>query len=107
MALLGDKYRIRHSAWYLPHFLFFFLSVLIEMFVKLLAPIKDLSMEYSIRAISSYTASVMMFNRLRAAIHMDYVPLIDVETSQLKSAKWYAKWWEENLSKGTVKNKKN
>lgn len=107
MALLGGKCKIRHTSWYLPHFLFFFLSVLAQLFIRLFAPFKKMSMEYSIQAISSFTASVMMFNRLRAAIHMDYVPLIDVETSQQNSAKWYAKWWEENLSKASVKNKNN
>lgn len=107
MGLLGGKYKVRHSAWSVPHFLFFFVSLLTELFTKLLAPVKKITWNFSLRAISSFTASVMMFNRLRAAIHMDYVPLIEVESALQKSATWYAKWWEENLSKSAVKSKFN
>lgn len=106
MALLGGNFKVRHTSWYIPHFLFFFISLLMELFIKLLAPVKDMSLKFSLRAISSFTASVMMFNRLRAAIHMDYVPLIEVETSLQKSANWYAKWWEENIAAKTAKKSK-
>ncbi|KAI8123134.1 3 beta-hydroxysteroid dehydrogenase/Delta 5--_4-isomerase type 1 [Lucilia cuprina] len=107
IALLGGNYKVRHTSWYLPHFLFFFIALLTELLIKVLAPFKNMSMKFSLRAISSFTASVMMFNRLRAAIHMDYVPLIDVETSLQKSANWYSKWWEDNISKESIKSKVN
>ncbi|KAM7356184.1 sterol-4-alpha-carboxylate 3-dehydrogenase, decarboxylating [Cochliomyia hominivorax] len=105
MALLGGKYKVHHTSWYLPHFLFFFISLLTELFIRVIAPIKQTTLKFSLRAISSFTASVMMFNRLRAAIHMDYVPLIEVETSLQKSANWYTKWWEKNIAKTAVKSK--
>jgi len=38
---------------------------------------------------------MLMYNRLRASIHMDYMPLFDPDASAERSAKWYAKWWDE------------
>lgn len=97
IALLGGNFKVQHTSWYLPHFLFFFLCWLTEMFIKIVSPVKAKHLKFSLRAISSFTASVMMFNRLRAATHMNYVPITDAETSLEKSANWYAKWWKENI----------
>ncbi|CAD7003441.1 3 beta-hydroxysteroid dehydrogenase/Delta 5--_4-isomerase type 2 [Ceratitis capitata] len=99
MALLGGKFKVNLSLWYLPHFLFFFISFLIELMLQLLYPVTKFKLAHSLRAIASFTASVLMFNRLRASIHMDYVPLIEPEEAAQQSARWYAQWWENRCSK--------
>ncbi|XP_011201974.2 3 beta-hydroxysteroid dehydrogenase/Delta 5--_4-isomerase type 3 [Bactrocera dorsalis] len=104
MALLGGKFKINLTLWYLPHFLFFLLSFLTELFVQLLYPVTKYKLSYSLRAIASFTASVLMFNRLRASIHMDYVPLVEPEDAAQESARWYAQWWEKQRSKNNVKS---
>ncbi|KAL9907971.1 3 beta-hydroxysteroid dehydrogenase/Delta 5--_4-isomerase type 4 [Glossina fuscipes fuscipes] len=98
IGLASGKYTAQRTAWYLPHFLFFLMATLIELFIKFLTPVKKMKLEYSLRAISSFTASVMMFNRLRAAIHMDYVPLVEADVAIERTAKWVSKWFEENHS---------
>lgn len=100
IGLVSGKYKARHSSWSIPHFIFYFFAMLTELFIDLLKPVKKITLKYSIRSLSSYASSIIFFNRLRASIHMDYVPLIDEETSVGNSAKWYGKWWEENIGKG-------
>ncbi|CAD7083509.1 unnamed protein product [Hermetia illucens] len=93
-----ESLRFHQSWWSTPHFLFYFLAFLFEMVVKLLQPILGTTLKYSPRALSSYTASVMMFNRLRADIHLDYEPLVDEKKALMLSAGWYEKWWQENIT---------
>uniref|UniRef100_A0A0A1WJ39 3 beta-hydroxysteroid dehydrogenase/Delta 5-->4-isomerase type 3 n=1 Tax=Zeugodacus cucurbitae TaxID=28588 RepID=A0A0A1WJ39_ZEUCU len=104
MALLGGKFKINLTMWYLPHFLFFLLSFLAEMLVQLFYPVTRFKLSHSLRAIASFTASVLMFNRLRASIHMDYVPLVEPEDAAQESATWYARWWERQHPKNYNKS---
>ncbi|KAH8234795.1 hypothetical protein KR032_003211 [Drosophila birchii] len=95
MAVLGERFKVKTSWWYIPHFLFFFLAFLLEVVVRFAYPYTKYRLPYSLRAIASYTSSMLMYNRLRASIHMDYMPLFDPDASAERSAKWYAKWWDE------------
>ncbi|TDG52882.1 hypothetical protein AWZ03_000425 [Drosophila navojoa] len=105
MALLGERFKVKTSWWYLPHFLFFFLALLWEFVVRVAYPYTKYRIRYSPRAIASYTSSMLMYNRLRASIHMDYMPLYDPDTSAERSAKWYAKWWDaKKLAKKSKKS---
>lgn len=40
-----------------------------------------------------------MYNRLRAAIHLDYEPIFNEEKSILNSANWYEKWYGEYIGR--------
>ncbi|XP_037932308.1 3 beta-hydroxysteroid dehydrogenase/Delta 5--_4-isomerase type 1 [Teleopsis dalmanni] len=102
MAILGQNFKVNQSVWYIPHFLFFFFAFMTELIVQILYPFTKWKLSYSLRAISSFTASVLMFNRLRASIHMDYTPLVESEKSLEQSAYWYSKWWKENGAKKRV-----
>lgn len=99
IGIVSGKYKARQSTWKIPHFLFYFFAMLIEVMIGVLEPIKKITLKYSIRTLSSYASSIIFFNRLRASIHMDYAPLIDEETSISNSAKWYGNWFEKHLSK--------
>ncbi|KAH8302313.1 hypothetical protein KR044_005029 [Drosophila immigrans] len=94
MALMGERFKVKTSWWYLPHFLFFFLAFLLEFIVGLAFPYTKYRLPHSLRSIASFTSSMLMYNRLRASIHMDYMPLFDPDISAERSAKWYAKWWD-------------
>ncbi|EDX10820.1 3 beta-hydroxysteroid dehydrogenase/Delta 5--_4-isomerase [Drosophila simulans] len=95
MAVLGERFKVKTSWWYVPHFLFFFLAFLLEVLVRVAYPYTKYRLRYSLRAIASYTSSMLMYNRLRASIHMDYMPLFDPDASAERSAKWYATWWDQ------------
>ncbi|KAM8709200.1 hypothetical protein ACLKA7_016072 [Drosophila subpalustris] len=95
MALMGERFKVKTSWWSLPHFLFFFLAFLLEFVVRVAFPYTKYRLPYSLRSIASFTSSMLMYNRLRASIHMDYMPLYDADVSAQRSAKWYAKWWDD------------
>lgn len=69
----------------------------IEMLVKLFYPVSKFKLNYSLRVISSFTASVIMYNRLRASIHLDYEPIFDENKSFELSTEWYEKWYGEHI----------
>lgn len=64
-------------------------------------------------ALVSYAGSIILFNRLRAAIHLDYEPIFAETDAIALSAAWYERWYIEyvaNSSKmtsiaSTVQNK--
>lgn len=89
--------KFKTSFWYIPHFIFYFLAFLTEMFIKASNPLFNYKLNYSLRAIASFTASVLLFNRLRADIHIDYEPLFDEKKSLEQSGKWYNKWYQEYM----------
>ncbi|EDV96693.1 3 beta-hydroxysteroid dehydrogenase/Delta 5--_4-isomerase type 1 [Drosophila grimshawi] len=105
MALIGGQFKVKTSWWYIPHFLYFFLAFLLEFVIRVAYPYTKYRLRYSPRAIASFTSSMLMYNRLRASIHMDYVPLYDADSSAERSGKWYAKWWDgRKLAKKSKKS---
>ncbi|XP_055380707.1 3 beta-hydroxysteroid dehydrogenase/Delta 5--_4-isomerase type 2 isoform X1 [Condylostylus longicornis] len=102
----NNKMKFTHSRWYLPHFLFYFIAFLYETMVRLLYPVLKLQLKYSWRAISSFTSSVIMFNRLRAEIHINYYPIYSADVAIHQSAKWYGVWYEHNINVGSKSKNK-
>lgn len=94
--------KIKTSFWSIPHFLFYFIAYLIETFINILPSSLNVKLNYSLRAIAAFTASVLLYSRLRADIHIDYEPLYDCDESIKISGKWYGQWYQENV----VKNRK-
>lgn len=68
-----------------------------------LNPIFGIKLHFQPRALVSYAASIIMYNRLRAAIHLDYDPIFNEEKSILNSANWYEKWYTEYCNSRTGK----
>jgi 3beta-hydroxy-delta5-steroid dehydrogenase / steroid delta-isomerase len=54
----------------------------------------------------SYMSSIMLFNRLRASIYLDYDPIIKEEDAISRSAKWYEKWYHDYCQKNNLKKLK-
>ncbi|XP_059227027.1 3 beta-hydroxysteroid dehydrogenase/Delta 5--_4-isomerase type 1 [Stomoxys calcitrans] len=93
----SEKFKVRQSSWYIPRAIFQFFAMLLELLIIVLEPVKKITMKYSLRALCAYASSMIFFNRLRAAIHIDYVPLIEEQTAIKKSVQWYIKWYEQNI----------
>jgi len=62
MAVLGERFKVKTSWWYIPHFLFFFLAFLLEVVVKVAYPYTKYRLRYSLRALASYTSSMLMYS---------------------------------------------
>lgn len=56
-----------------------------------------MKIKYSLRTIAAFTSSVIVFNRMRAQIYMDYDPIYDENYTFKNSALWYEKWYNDNI----------
>lgn len=88
--------KLRPTWWSIPTFFTYFIAIILELIVRfILNPIFGIKLQFQPRALISYAASIIMYNRLRAAIHLDYEPIFNEEKSILNSANWYEKWYTE------------
>ncbi|XP_055845933.1 3 beta-hydroxysteroid dehydrogenase/Delta 5--_4-isomerase type 3 isoform X2 [Episyrphus balteatus] len=94
--------KFKTSVWSIPHFIFYLLAFLVEK----VASAFNFKLDYSLRAVASFTASVLLFSRLRADIHIDYEPLIDGDKSLEISGKWYSQWYQKNIHNSQLNKKK-
>ncbi|XP_075160755.1 3 beta-hydroxysteroid dehydrogenase/Delta 5--_4-isomerase type 1 [Haematobia irritans] len=95
----SGKFKAYQSSWYIPRVLFQFIAMILEFLIIALEPVKKITLKYSVRALCAYASAMIFFNRLRASIHIDYVPLIDEDVAIKRSALWYGKWLDENVPK--------
>lgn len=99
-----NTFSFRQSAWYIPSLLAYFLAFLFEFFIRMVNKVFDYQLSFQPRALVAYAGSLLLYSRLRAELHMDYVPKYDEETSLSSSAKWYAQWYESNFKTSKSKN---
>lgn len=85
--------KLRPSWWSLPGFLVYLIAFIFELIITMAQPIIKLNMKYQLKSLCAYAGSLVMFSRLRAAIHLDYEPIYSEEKSILNSAIWYEKWY--------------
>lgn len=88
-----------HPSWYsIPAFISYFLCYLLEIVVKyLLHPLFKYKLSFSPRALITYLGSILLYNRLRASIQLNYEPIFNEELSITNSANWYDKWYQCNI----------
>lgn len=99
-----EAFKFRQSSWYIPSMIAYFLAFLIELFISMVNKVHEYKLSFQPCALVAYAGSLLLFSRLRAELHMDYVPKYNEETSLSNSVKWYAQWYETNF-KTTTKNK--
>lgn len=106
MSRATNVFKLEPTWWSIPSFITYFMAFLLELLFKYIVyPISGFKLNFHPRAIASYAMSFIMYNRLRASIHLDYEPIYNEEKSILQSAKWYEKWYKENCIGKTVINK--
>lgn len=94
-----NSLKLEPTWWSIPAFFTYFISFLLEMIIlKFLNPFFNIKLNFSPRGIASYTSSIIMYSRLRAAIHLDYEPIYSEQKSILNSANWYEKWYQEHIN---------
>ena len=90
--------KFRPTWWSMPAFLTYFMAFLLESIIKLLNPMcSAVKLQFPPCALVAYASSIIMYNRLRASIHLDYEPIFDESNSIKNSANWYEKWYEREL----------
>lgn len=84
------KNKLKATNWWIPAMLTYIIAVIIEIFVKHVSfPLFKSKLPYSLTSLVSYCSSVILFNRLRASIHLDYTPIYSEEVSLSRSQEYY------------------
>lgn len=84
------KNKLKGTEWWIPAILTYVVAAVIELFVKHVSfPLFESKLPYSLTGLVSYCSSVILFNRLRASIHLDYTPIYGEEVSISRSQEYY------------------
>ncbi|XP_069703833.1 3 beta-hydroxysteroid dehydrogenase/Delta 5--_4-isomerase type 1 isoform X2 [Periplaneta americana] len=75
--------RCRLSRWFIPAVLSYLVAYLLEL--------AGVPMPAPPTAIVSYLGSIILYNRLRASIHLDYVPFYKSDESYTRAKKYYTR----------------
>jgi len=75
------------TRWYIPAFLAYLIAVLLELAVLILR----VPLPVPPRGVVSFLGSVVLYNRLRASVHLDYTPIFQPEDSFRRANKYYTR----------------
>ena len=73
------------SRWYIPAFLAYLIASLLE----LAAVIFRVPLSVPPRGVVSFLGSIVLYNRLRASVHLDYTPIFQPQDSCMRANKYY------------------
>ncbi|XP_049290446.1 3 beta-hydroxysteroid dehydrogenase/Delta 5--_4-isomerase [Anopheles funestus] len=102
----NDTLKLRPSNYQIPLFLTFFLAFLLELLVKALHPFAKIRLPFPPCGMLSYMSSIMLFNRIRASIYLDYEPIYSEEKAVTNSALWYERWYQDYCQAHSLKKLK-
>uniref|UniRef100_A0A182FD20 3-beta hydroxysteroid dehydrogenase/isomerase domain-containing protein n=2 Tax=Anopheles albimanus TaxID=7167 RepID=A0A182FD20_ANOAL len=102
----NETLKLRPSNYQIPLFLSFFLAFLYELLVKALHPITKIRLRYPPCGLLSYMSSILLFNRIRASIYLDYDPIYTEEKAISNSALWYERWYQDYCEKHNIRKLK-
>ncbi|ETN66772.1 hydroxysteroid dehydrogenase [Anopheles darlingi] len=102
----NETLKLRPSSYQIPLFLSFFLAFLYELLVKALHPITKIRLRYPPCGLLSYMSSIILFNRIRASIYLDYDPIYTEEKAISNSALWYERWYQDYCEKHNIRKLK-
>lgn len=83
--------RLRPTWWSVPTVLTYFVAVLLQLAVRWWPAGRRLP--FPPCGLVMYAGSIILFSRLRAAIHLDYEPIFGEEKAIEVSARWYGRWY--------------
>lgn len=86
--------RLRPTWWSVPAFLSYLIALLVEVVIRLVSPFVTVQLDFPPRGLISYLSSILMYSRLRAALHLDYEPKYGEEEALARSVAWYERWYE-------------
>ncbi|CRK96173.1 CLUMA_CG009602, isoform A [Clunio marinus] len=89
-----EIFKIKPMSWSPPFLLCYFLAMMLELVLKAVNIFKKVQVEYCPRGLLAYGSSLVLFDRLRSSISMDYEPIYTVSEGFLRSAKWYDLWYQ-------------
>ncbi|XP_055607558.1 NADPH-dependent 3-keto-steroid reductase Hsd3b4 [Uranotaenia lowii] len=106
LSRANETLKLRPSWYQIPLFLSFFLAFLLELLIKALNPIVKIKLSFPPCGLLSYMSSILLFNRIRASIYLDYEPIYSEEKAVTRSALWYEKWYQDYCQQHQLKKLK-
>ncbi|KAJ9583899.1 hypothetical protein L9F63_021756, partial [Diploptera punctata] len=79
--------RCRRSRWYVPSLVAYLVAAMIELFSR----VTGTSLPVPPRGSVSFLGSLILYNRLRAALHLDYSPIYQPEECYNRSKQFYSR----------------
>lgn len=88
-----EMFKIKPTSWSIPFLLCYLIAMLLEFVLKIGNIFTKMSVEYCPRGLMSFGSSLVLYDRLRAAIACEYEPLYTVSEGFSRSGKWYDQWY--------------
>ncbi|XP_058462323.1 3 beta-hydroxysteroid dehydrogenase/Delta 5--_4-isomerase [Malaya genurostris] len=106
LSRANETLKLRPSWYQIPLFLSFFLAFLLELLIKAFNPIVKIKLSFPPCGLLSYLSSILLYNRIRASIYLDYEPIYSEEKAVSNSALWYEKWYQDYCQQHNLKKLK-
>uniref|UniRef100_A0A8D8BPX9 3 beta-hydroxysteroid dehydrogenase type 4 n=1 Tax=Culex pipiens TaxID=7175 RepID=A0A8D8BPX9_CULPI len=106
LSRANETLKLRPSWYQIPLFVSFFLAFLLELLIKALNPIVKIKLSFPPCGLLSYMSSILLYNRIRASIYLDYEPIYTEEKAVSNSALWYEKWYQDYCRRHNLKKLK-
>ena len=90
-----DSIKLKPTSWSIPFLFCYIIAFLTEIILLTLNLFVKVQVTYAPRGLISFGSSLVLFDRLRAAIHLEYEPIYTVEQGFSRSAKWYDLWYNK------------
>lgn len=90
-----DTLKLKPTSWSIPLLFCYFIAFLMEMILLTVNRFVKVQLTYAPRSLISFGSSMVLLDRLRAAIHLEYEPIYTVKQGFSRSAKWYDLWYNK------------
>lgn len=96
-----EIFKIKPTSWSIPFLLCYMLAMLLELVLKVINVFTKVQVKYCPRGLLAFGSSLVLYDRLRSSISLDYEPIYSVIEGFSRSAKAYDLWYQN------YRNKKN
>lgn len=86
--------KIKPTTWAVPFLLCYMLAMLLEMVLRVVNVFTKLHVKYCPRGMLAFGSSLVLYDRLRSAISLEYEPIYTVDECFTRSGKWYDLWYQ-------------
>lgn len=88
-----EAFKIKPFSWSFPFLLCYLIAILLELALKFINLFRKVHITYCPRGMLAFGSSLMLLDRLRSSIALEYEPLYSVNEGFSRSAKWYDLWY--------------
>lgn len=101
-----ETFKIKPAPWSVPFLLCYVVAVIAEMLIKFVNLFTKYQVKYCPCGMLAFAASIVLYDRLRSSIALEYEPIYGVNEGFSRSAKWYD-LWHQQYKDNKLKNKQH